>query len=709
MSWLTPGLAGIVAAIAVPSLVILYFLKLRRRDLEVSTTLLWKKAIQDLQANAPFQKLRRNILLLLQLLVLGAIIFALAQPVLDNQVVDGARHVILIDRSASMSADDGGEGDEIRLERAKRVAIEQIVESLKTPNVFGTGGDEAMVIAFDSAAEVRVNFTSDKAALIRAIESIEPTDSTSSLNTAFKLAKAFTGTRKFEDQVQENVGFVPTVTATLHVISDGRIPDATRVEDQREDEVLYYAVGEEDTPNVGITSVRAERDFENRSKLAIFVGLQSTATEARGVDVVLTIDGTSRSVRRIEVPPATREEAATEDGAEGSDTSVSIEPGISGVVFNVDRPQAGVATVQLNHTGSTARADALEADDTAYLVVPPSKRLNMVLATAGNLYLADALRALRPANLDVVRPADFQSLLDTGRLAQYDVIVLDGFLPLIQPGPPAEGEEPGEPLPGLPPGRVLALGVVPQPPMGVIDNGEGGAALFVEWERDHPALRLAGLSSIEMSRSRKIEVAKATPVRVIARTNNGPGIFEAADARTRAIVTTFDPLNSDWPFEPGFVLFLGEAANTLASEGDASIAALVKTGETINQRLPEDATDVTMTRPDGSEEDLIAAADGSVVYGPVESTGLYSFSWKGSAGPSDQEIDGRIVRSVAANLASADESLISTEPTLPLAGRIVATENDERAGKMELWPWLLIGALAIIMLEWFVYNRKVHV
>ncbi len=103
MNFLSPQLAALAAAIAVPTLVILYFLKLRRRDVEVSTTLLWKKSIQDLQANAPFQKLRKNILLFLQLLALLAALLALGQPFLKGTDLRGRKIVILIDRSASMT------------------------------------------------------------------------------------------------------------------------------------------------------------------------------------------------------------------------------------------------------------------------------------------------------------------------------------------------------------------------------------------------------------------------------------------------------------------------------------------------------------------------------------------------------------------------------------------------------------------------------
>src|SRR4051812_29358413 len=166
MTLLTPLLAGIVAAIAIPSLVILYFLKLRRRDLEVSTTLLWKKAIQDLQANAPFQKLRRNILLLLQLLALAACLAALGQPELRASTGVGLRYTILIDRSASMNSTDGdprSPGAMTRLQAAKNSAGE-FIDALPEPGFFddADAGDQVMVIAFDTSADRRLSFTSTR-------------------------------------------------------------------------------------------------------------------------------------------------------------------------------------------------------------------------------------------------------------------------------------------------------------------------------------------------------------------------------------------------------------------------------------------------------------------------------------------------------------------------------------------------------------------
>src|ERR671921_1522633 len=110
MTWFpkfeTPWAGAIAASIVIPALLVLYFLKLRRKEVPVASTLLWRKAVQDLQVNAPFQKLRRNLLLLLQMLLLLLLLLALSRPVTHYTPGAGQISVLLIDRSASMATKD---------------------------------------------------------------------------------------------------------------------------------------------------------------------------------------------------------------------------------------------------------------------------------------------------------------------------------------------------------------------------------------------------------------------------------------------------------------------------------------------------------------------------------------------------------------------------------------------------------------------------
>jgi hypothetical protein len=410
MTFATPLLAGIAAAIAIPTLIILYFLKLRRRDLEISTTLLWKKAIQDLQANAPFQKLRKNILLFLQLLILVIVLFALAQPEFKDSGLSGDRQVILIDRSASMSSLDGGEKGlenltnegatkESRLDEAKRRAV-AMVDQMKEPGLFQDKAEEAMVIAFDTSAEVRQAFTSNKAALKAAIEGIEPTDAPSGLERAITLAKAYSGTKKFEDQVVEDLGFVATSPpATIHLYSDGRLPDAERIQTEQTDNVVFHSVGSPLAPNIGITGLRAERAFDNPGRVSIFVGVQSTARTAGTVKVELLLDDTVVKVSDVSIAAATK---AVQDAPPSPSTDPNApdeappeeqwNPGIGGSVYSIERSEGGIARVRISP--ASGEADALDADNVAYLVIPPARRLAVCLVTAGDLIIRPALEGM---------------------------------------------------------------------------------------------------------------------------------------------------------------------------------------------------------------------------------------------------------------------------------------------------------------------------
>ena len=73
---------GLLGLALLAPIIAMYLLKRRRDEVAVSSVYLWERVVQDMEANAPWQKLRRNLLLLLQLLFLLAAIFGLARPFL---------------------------------------------------------------------------------------------------------------------------------------------------------------------------------------------------------------------------------------------------------------------------------------------------------------------------------------------------------------------------------------------------------------------------------------------------------------------------------------------------------------------------------------------------------------------------------------------------------------------------------------------------
>lgn len=741
MNWLptfaTPALAAIAAAIAVPSLVILYFLKLRRKSVEVSSTLLWKKTIQDLQANAPFQKLRRNILLLLQLLMLAAALLALAQPQSTQATGSARRHVILIDRSASMNAIDGdhdgvlGAPGITRLEAAKRRALREI-DALTEASPWalgapGGGGDEAMVIAFDAAsADIVQTFTPDKAALRAAVERVAPSDVPGAIGEAFRLAQAHRARRIIQDDAGgtaestsiEVEGLVGGPPQTFHLFTDGRLPDLDQFLPAPDDTVYYHRLGRPNAANTAITGIRAERAYDEPDRLTIFVGLQNASPTPRSLDVELLLDGTPSAIRPVTLPAAQSPNALTPDQSTDPQAQAPAQapaqnpdqpparPSVGGMVFELTRPQGAIATVRLR-TGDQDRraldpaADALPTDDEAYLVVPPARRTTVAVVSNGNFFLAEALSGLPLARLERYTHSEFLAL-DQAQRDAFDVLVLDGLLP---PGPP-----PGR---ALPPGRFLIFNAVPTGPDGLIETGSGGFTPIIDWQRDHPALRALTLDAVRVSNIRTVAPAPDASAQIIAETAAGPAIVELTSPDSRALVLPFDIADSTWPWNVSFVVFLAAAIDDLALEspqgGPDRGPSHPPIGSIYADRLPSGAASVYITPPPGGNEPVQIAPDGRVVYGPIRRAGVYQVEWTGPTGPTDVADGPRARRFFAASLSDPAESDIAPAPSAALANQIVSASAAARASAIQsFWPHLILAALALLMLEWYIFNRKVY-
>ena len=86
-------------------IILLYMLKPRHTQLVVSSTYLWDKTLKDMEASRPWQKLKNNILMILQILIAILLVLAIARPYIAATSIHSDM-VVLLDCSASMQADD---------------------------------------------------------------------------------------------------------------------------------------------------------------------------------------------------------------------------------------------------------------------------------------------------------------------------------------------------------------------------------------------------------------------------------------------------------------------------------------------------------------------------------------------------------------------------------------------------------------------------
>ena len=649
MEWLAPLTGLYAAAVAMPLLVLMYFLKLKRQDQFVSSTFLWKRAVQDLQVNAPFQKLRRNILLLLQLLILLAILLALAGPAAFLTAGQARRYVLLIDRSASMNATDV---EPSRLEAAKSQA-KTLVESLRGRAAFSLtdSSDQAMVIAFDDHAKLMCNFTSDKRRLIAAIDSIEPTDGGSSLLEAVTVARAFA---QPDPDASDEQSALPA--AQLELFSDGQIADSHQIVVGSK-ELNFHRLGES-SANVALVAMQARRSYEKADQVNVFATLANYASSAVTCDVQLSIDGNVRSVRSVTIGPCTSPDA--------SDDSL---PGQVSLSFTLTHPGAGL--LEVKHLF----ADPVASDNTAWAVLPPPKRLAVLMVTSGNVSLSSALKACPLASLDQCTPSDFKSM-DFSTTESYDVIVLDC---------PAPAD--------LPRGRYLVFGS-PPPDIGVSTPRQLQNQVLVDWRGQHPVLQFVNLSNLFAVKCHELILPR--DALTLAEFGSCPAMAVVRRGGSAFLLVGFDPADSNWPFEPGFVMFCYNATAFLGLEIGRDRQTSLRVGQAITvENLPPDAP-VEIFGPDAADTDFATDSSGVLRYPATHRCGIYTV-----------KISDRLPEQFAVNLLDSAESDIAPADEIVLSGLPVhAQSTAPRRANVQLWSYLAVLALALVCLEWFVYNSK---
>ena len=170
---------ALLGLVFVPLVVAFWMLKLRRTERTVGSTLLWQRFGEDLQANAPWQRLRRSFLLLLQLLLVVLLALLAAQPFTERPATLARDLVVVVDASASMAATDEAPS---RLEAAKG----RVLDALRD---LPAGGRVSVVVA-GTTPRVVVNATADLGRVRAALAAISATPATADMGEALALASA---------------------------------------------------------------------------------------------------------------------------------------------------------------------------------------------------------------------------------------------------------------------------------------------------------------------------------------------------------------------------------------------------------------------------------------------------------------------------------------------------------------------------------------
>jgi hypothetical protein len=634
-----------LAAAAIPPLVLLYFLKLKRTDQPISSTLLWKKAVHDLQVNAPFQRLRRNLLFFLQLLILLAIIAALGQPMVAGLARAGETFVLLIDRSASMNATD--EDGESRLEKAKEEAIEQ-VKNL-------TSADRAMVIAFAGRASVVSPFSNREGELIERIRAIRPSDEQTRLAEALELAEAYAS----PPQTRDDTPIVSAPVANLILFSDGRVNDA---------EDLYIRRGTcrmvqigQGGRNVGIVEVGARRNYERPETLSIFAVVKNLSSERfEDIDVEFRLNDMLELVQDVSLAPA---------GADGDTQRLTF-----------DRPEymeSGVLEVRLDVS------DDLATDNAAWAVFDAPRQLSVVLVTSGNYFLEKALGTLSLKSLEVISPEQYDadgrfdpdgSAVESG----IDVIVIDRHN-----------------TNRLPEGSFLFFGSIPEIE-GVETDGLVDNEVILDWDDSHRLLRYVSMDQRKLQVGRWLRLHIPDVADVIVEGETTAVVATYSNDRRQYVIVAFDTLESRWPLIMGFQIFLYNAIPYLGGGVGADDSVIVRPGEPL--RVDADAAEISVIRPDGETRRLSASTSGPTFFADTDRVGVYRMS-----SPEPDKVLGAI------NLLDIDESNIAPNDELTIGSDKVEVSQEVNPENRPAWKWLAWSALAILLLEWYIYNRRTYV
>ncbi len=351
----------------IPILIIIHTLKPKPRPVDVTNLFLWNEVLKEKNRNLSFERLKRNLPLLLQILIVILAALALAKPTWTYLTAKKGNIILVIDTSASMQTRSGS-GTRFDLARQKAL---QLIEQRGQ-------GQKILIVEAGNKSVVKTGFIDNSSQAQDLVNKLQPSDAAADLEPAIYLALSFV------DPAKEDL---------LYLITDGAGQDISAlVKNQPKIRPLIVSGGEH---NVGITKFEFRQQVDHSDRYEFMLEIKNFNLIPVESSIRLSIDRVVLFEKAINF--------------EAQEKKMLIIP-YSGLINGIAR-----ATLDID--------DDFKVDNQAYLSLNSAKEIWVLLVSKGNHFLEKLLAAYPNFRVNAVKEIIPSSWPE--QTARHDIVIVD--------------------------------------------------------------------------------------------------------------------------------------------------------------------------------------------------------------------------------------------------------------------------------------------
>jgi len=365
MQLLNPAM--LLALAAIPILVLIHALKPKPTPTDITNLFLWQEILKERSRNLTLKRLIRNLLLLLQIIIVALVSIALAKPVWFYRTPKTGDVILIIDTSASMKTRRTGG---IRLDAAKQRAVALIEQS--------DDHQKILIVEAGNAPSLKAGFTKNKGRAKALVKQMSASDAPGSLEESVYLAVSFTD---------------PSTEDHIYLITDGAGCDFSKIVEIHPNIIPVLVTGGE--TNVGITRFEFRQEFMRENHYEILLEIRNFSTRPLACPVRLSVDKTVIFNTDIHFEPFEKQS----------------------LIFPYSGLISGIAKAELRVD------DDFTVDNTAFLSLNTTQDIWVLVVSKGNYFLEKLLESYPNVMVNIVReivPSSWEE-----QTVRHDIVIVD--------------------------------------------------------------------------------------------------------------------------------------------------------------------------------------------------------------------------------------------------------------------------------------------